>query len=204
MASFLPVLQLFFCFIFSSHALYENISYNDIILNMAELQRIAVQQKDLNNPSNIRPFDDTVLHMISSPWKLLQDGSQIARKLNGMSISADCTTGIADTVQALIKGEGWAGRSKCSCSNYHYRPQTKFAKVMFLQVSVILSTGRACVVARGACMVAPGGRAWLLRGGGVRGCSQGACMVAPEGGHAWLLPGRACVVAPGGHVWFFR
>ena len=122
MASFLPVLQLFFCFIFSSHALYENISYNDIMLNMAELQRIAVQQKDLNNPSNIRPpFDDTVLHMISSPWKLLQDGSQIARKLNnGMSISADCDTGIVDTVKALMKGEGWAGRSKCTCINYHY------------------------------------------------------------------------------------
>ena len=56
-----------------------------------------------------------------------------------------------------------------------YRPQTKFAKVMFLQVSVILSTGGgacvvapggACVVARGACMVAPGGHAWLLWGGG--------------------------------------
>ena len=81
---------------------------------------------------------------------------------------------------------------------FFYRPQTKFAKVMFLQVSVILSTGgggmrggyrgAACVVALGgACMVAPGG----------------ACVVAP-GGHAWLLWG-ACVVAPGGgRAWFFR
>ena len=34
-------------------------------------------------------------------------------------------------------------------------------------------------------------------GGGVRGCSRGACVVAP-GGHAWLLLGGACVVAPGG------
>ena len=77
-------------------------------------------------------------------------------------------------------------------------------------------------------MVAPGGRAWLLRGG-VHGCSGGhawllgghawllggACMVAPgghawllggacvvaQGGHAWLLPGGACMVAWGGHAW---
>ena len=47
----------------------------------------------------------------------------------------------------------------------YYRPQTKFAKVMFLQVSVILSTGE------GACVVAPGG---------MHGCSRG---------HAWLLQG---------------
>ena len=63
---------------------------------------------------------------------------------------------------------------------FDYRPQTKFAKVMFLQVSVILSTGGACVVAQGGrvcllpggCMLAPGGRVWLLLGG-----------------HAWLLRG---------------
>ena len=94
-----------------------------------------------------------------------------------------------------------------------YRPQTKFAKVMFLQVSVILSTGGACMVAPvgacvvapgggGACVVAPGGGvcvvapggwcAWLLWGG-MRGCSGGVCVVAP-GGHAWLLRGGACVV----------
>ena len=53
---------------------------------------------------------------------------------------------------------------KRSCDNY--RPQTKFAKVMFLQVSVILSTGGgACVVAPGgACVVALGGHAWFLGG----------------------------------------
>ena len=60
----------------------------------------------------------------------------------------------------------------------------KFAKVMFLQVSVILSTG-------GVCMVAPRG--------GMCGCSGGAYMVA--WGHVWLL-GGACVVALGGHAWF--
>ena len=100
---------------------------------------------------------------------------------------------------------------------YFYRPQTKFAKVMFLQVSVILSTGGvhawllwggmrgclgacvvahggACMVARGACVVALGGG---MRGcsGGVHGCSRGACMVAPWG---------ACVVAPGGGAWLLR
>ena len=34
----------------------------------------------------------------------------------------------------------------------------------------------------GACMVALGGHAWLLQGGGMRGCSGGACVVA-LGGH---------------------
>ena len=90
---------------------------------------------------------------------------------------------------------------------------------MFLHLSVILSTG-------GACMVALGGRAWLLWGG-MHGCSgEGACVVAlggtcvvALGGHAWLLWGGwggacmvalggcmhgcsgACMVALGGHVW---
>ena len=77
-----------------------------------------------------------------------------------------------------------------------YRPQTKFAKVMFLQVSVCPQGGLAWLLG-GACVVAPGGHAWLLRGawllpGGMRGCSRGAC-VAALGRGAWLLPG--------GHVW---
>ena len=62
-------------------------------------------------------------------------------------------------------------------SNF-YRPQTKFAKVMFLQVSVCPQ----------------GGHAWLLQGG-MHGCSGGVC--GCSGGHVWLLWG-ACVVAPGG------
>ena len=47
------------------------------------------------------------------------------------------------------------------------------------------------MVAPGGCVVAPGGRAWLL---------VGVCVVAPGGGHAWLLPrgwgggGEVCVV----------
>ena len=67
------------------------------------------------------------------------------------------------------------------------------------------SGGGACVVALGrACVVTPGGHAWLLQ--------VGACVVAP-GRHAWLLWGEGayvvawgacmvaqgvCVVAPGG------
>ena len=46
----------------------------------------------------------------------------------------------------------------------------------------------------GACMVAPGGHAWLLLGG-VCGCSRGACVVALEG---------ACIVAAGGCVWLLQ
>ena len=70
-----------------------------------------------------------------------------------------------------------------------YRPQTKFAKVMFLQVSVCPQEGRRAWLLQG-------GHAWLLPGGGVHGCSQGACMVAPRG-HVWLLPG-GCVWQRGG------
>ena len=57
-------------------------------------------------------------------------------------------------------------------------------KVIFLHQFVILFTG-------GACVVAPGGHAWLLWGG-VRGCS---------GGHAWLLQGGRAWLLPGGHAW---
>ena len=110
------MLQLFFCFV-SSHALYENISYHDIMMNMAKLQRIAAQQRDLDNPTTIHPpFDDTVLQMISSPWKLLKDGSQTARKLNNAntgSVSDYCQMAIQYTVAALARREGWAGKSKC-------------------------------------------------------------------------------------------
>ena len=70
------------------------------------------------------------------------------------------------------------------------------------------------MVARGVCVVAPGGACMVTPRGGMHGCSrghawllQGACVaaqgacVAALGGHAWLLPGGACMVAPGGHVW---
>ena len=90
---------------------------------------------------------------------------------------------------------------------YFYRPQTKFAKVMILQVSVSHSVHRG-----GMCGCSGGvrGCSWgdmCGCSGGVRGCSQGsihgcsrelcgcsrrACVVAPGG---------TCVVALGGHVW---
>ena len=52
----------------------------------------------------------------------------------------------------------------------------------------------ACMVARGACVVA-GGHAWLLRG--VCVVARGVCMVA--GGHAWLQGGMCGCC--GGHAW---
>ena len=56
---------------------------------------------------------------------------------------------------------------------HFYRPQMKFAKVMFLQVSVCPQWGGMCGCSQGGvCVVAPGGHAWLL-----------------WGGHAWLLWG---------------
>ena len=114
---------------------------------------------------------------------------------------------------------------------YIYRPQTKFAKVMFLQVSVCPHGGGACVVLFG------GGHAWFylawgvcvrgfIRGGmrgfiqgGMRGFIRGACMVLfgghawfYSGGHAWFYSGGvrgfiraegACMVLFGGHAWFY-
>ena len=47
-------------------------------------------------------------------------------------------------------------------TEYYYRPQTKFAKVMFLQVSV--------------CPQGGGGMHGCSGGGGMCGCSRGACM----------------------------
>ena len=70
----------------------------------------------------------------------------------------------------------------------YYHPQTKFAKVMFLQMSVCPYGG----LLWGGC-----GCGWLLGG-----CSRGACVVAlggvvAPGGHALLLPGGAWLL-PGG------
>ena len=92
------------------------------------------------------------------------------------------------------------GQYKC----HHYRPQTKFAKVMFLQVSVcpqgwcawkggVRGCGGVCMVAGvGACMVA----------GGMHSCG-GVCVVA--GGCTWLW--GAYVFVGGmhggrGHAWW--
>ena len=81
-----------------------------------------------------------------------------------------------------------------------YRPQTKFAKVMFLQVSVCPH--------RGGC-------AWFYSGGmrgfiqgvrgfirGVHGFIWGACVVL-FGGCAWFYSGGLCVVLFGGRAWFY-
>ena len=63
-----------------------------------------------------------------------------------------------------------------------YRPQTKFAKVMFLQVSVCPQGGGVRGCSRGACVIAPGlGGVYGFFGGG--GCSWGACVIAAGGVH---------------------
>ena len=105
----------------------------------------------------------------------------------------------------------------------NYRPQTKFAKVMFLQVSVHTGGGvrgfirGACVVLfGGVCVVLFGGRAWFYSGacvvllgghvwfysGGMRGFIWGACMVL-FGGMCGFI-GGACVVLFGGVHGFIR
>ena len=67
-------------------------------------------------------------------------------------------------------------------SQYYYFLQTKFAKVMFLQVSVCPQQGGACMVAGGGGVVAC---VFFSRGGGMHGFF---------GGRAWFF---------GGHAWFF-
>ena len=69
---------------------------------------------------------------------------------------------------------------------YCYRPQTKFAKVMFLQVSVCPQGGHAWLW--GACMVAGEGACVVL--GGMHGCGGG--------GHVWLW--GACMVVGEGDM----
>ena len=96
----------------------------------------------------------------------------------------------------------------------NYRPQTKFAKVMFLQVSVCPQ----------GCVWQGGGHAWLwgacmVVGGGVHGCRghawlwghvwlggmcsyRGVCMVAGgmHGCRVGMCGGRGACVVSGGHV----
>ena len=76
-----------------------------------------------------------------------------------------------------------------------YRPQTKFAKVMFLQVSVCPQEGgmRGCSGGRGGCVWLLRGHAWLLWGG-MHGCSWGG--ICGEEGHAWQRGGGRYEIQP--------
>ena len=110
-----------------------------------------------------------------------------------------------------------------SAFSHFYRPQTKFAKVMFLQVSVCPHGGGMRGFIRGACVVLFGGHAWFYLGGcmvlfgrGMLGFIWGTCVVLFGGtwfylgGCVWFYSGGihgfiwgACVVLFGGHAWFF-
>ena len=70
----------------------------------------------------------------------------------------------------------------------YYRPQAKFAKVMFLQVSVCPHGGHAWLLwgvhvfsGGGMCGFFLGGHAWFSRGG-MHGCSCGGGMCGFSGG----------------------
>ena len=62
----------------------------------------------------------------------------------------------------------------------------------------------------GACVVAPGGRAWFYSEGVCMALFWGVCMVLFQGvcmvlfgGHAWFYFGGVHGFIPGGHVWFY-
>ena len=92
------------------------------------------------------------------------------------AVSSRAHQSVADSI-TNVKRCGLSSKYPIQFSCHIYRPQTKFAKVMFLHVSVSHSVhGGACVVAG-----LGDGRAWLL--GGMHGC----------GGHVWLWGGmRDC------------
>ena len=119
-----------------------------------------------------------------------------------------------------------------SMTYFHfYRPQTKFAKVMFLQVSVCPHGGVCVVLFWGACMVLFWGVCMVLFWGVCMVLFGGACMVLFGGvwfylggicgfiggvhgfiwGCAWFylggvcgfIQGGMCGFIWGGHVWFY-
>ena len=86
---------------------------------------------------------------------------------------------------------GWTNRSQCfPCKEYIYRPQTKFAKVMFLHLSVILFTwgglpGEGCPGPglEGVCPGVVEAQAWGVSRPRPRGCP------GPGLGHPGPVPG---------------
>ena len=127
----------------------------------------------------------------------------------------DLHTGIFPPPRTGCKVDSWP-----STERSFYRPQMKFAKVMFWQVSVCPHGGEgACMVAlEGACVVFSGGLAWFFQGA-MHGFfwGRGACVFFWGGGYVWLLQGGMCGCSGGcacffpggvhgfswGHVWFF-
>ena len=85
---------------------------------------------------------------------------------------------------------------------YFYRPQTKFAKVMFLQVTVCHHGGAWVVLlgVGGCAWFYSGGHAWFYLGGAW--FYSGACMVLFRGVCMVLFRG-ACVVLFRGRAWFY-
>ena len=112
--------------------------------------------------------------------KLVKDGKEVSRcRTRGESEeSIACrwqTTQAKKRRTDVIRNQKQGYGSVRTCG--FYRPQTKFAKVMFLHVSVILSTGR-----EGGCLGPdPGGRLGVL--------ARGVSRSRPGGSRPWGGPG---------------
>ena len=84
-----------------------------------------------------------------------------------------------------IAAVGTKKPKKSQTDGSFYRPQTKFEKVMFLHVSVILSTGQVCLL--------PGGGIWSRGLPAPGGCLLPGRVPAPRGvacsqGGVWWRP----------------
>ena len=98
-----------------SHALYENISYQDIILRAAQFQQIGFQQEFENylkdNPAS-RIFLDSMPFLKDSkaltPWGLLHNGA----KQDLLAKNNTCCSRIEEMISVAMKKETWAFRSE--------------------------------------------------------------------------------------------
>ena len=103
-----------FCFHFGlSSALYENVSYQDIILKVLQLQHGGFEQfenVDINQIQTL--FLDPMPYLNDSkaltPWEILHNGaSQEATQVND-----SCRSDVEETIRAAMKRENWALRSE--------------------------------------------------------------------------------------------
>ena len=89
--------------------------------------------------------------------RALDPGRRMLASLARLRFAMSATFGLRSWGPPLTKSwiRTWIVRAWCACPRY-YRPQRSWGKVMFLQASVILSTGGVCSVHAGIPPPRPG------------------------------------------------